>query len=348
MSRGLEIAAIGGRCAVGLVASTTAAAVRAGINRHRELPFVTEEGEPMVGATDARLDLGLEGADRMVALGKSVLDELAGDLAHTPLYRVPVSLHLALPEPRPGVGQPEIDMVTHALVADLRDQGAQPQVEVPVLGHAGVALAMERAVREAEQGHEQLHIVLGVDSYHHPETWVWLEAERRFGPLARGGIVPGEGAAALLLASPRLRQQLGLPSLAAVAGVGVAHDPLGPSSETGSFGEGMTRAIQNAVASCRLPGDVVHTVFSDISGERYRSEEWGFVAMRIPSAFARLEYQAPADCWGDVGAATGALACVLAARSWARGYAAGPRALVMAGSLSGARGAILLQEPPRT
>jgi hypothetical protein len=45
---------------------------------------------------------------------------------------------------------------------------------------------------------------------------------------------------------------------------------------------------------------------------------------------------------GDLGAATGALSCVLAAQAWARGYASGPNALVAGSSWSGLRGAVLL------
>lgn len=345
MSRGLEIVAMGGRSPVGLRATASAAAVRAGINRFRELPFVTLEGEPMIAATDGRLDARLEGAERLVSLGQSVLDELVRALGSSTPFRGPLTVRIALPEPRPGLPEPDLSTTTSALTSHLRAQGMQPRIEPPTLGHAGVSTAIERALREAEQGVEALTLVLGVDSYYHPETWAWLEQDRRFGPESRGGIVPGEGAGGLLLASPRLRQQLGLPCLARIGGVGLAHEPLGPDSETGSFGEGMTRAIRGALAGSTLPGDAVSTVYADITGERHRSEEWGFVAMRIPSAFTTLAYEAPADCWGDVGAASGALCATLAVQSWARGYARGPRALVLTASPSGPRGAILLLEP---
>jgi 3-oxoacyl-[acyl-carrier-protein] synthase-1 len=87
----------------------------------------------------------------------------------------------------------------------------------------------------------------------------------------------------------------------------------------------------------------VDTLYSDINGERYRSEEWGFVAMKTPSLWKSLGYEAPGSCWGDVGAAFGTLAGVLAVQSYQRRYARGPRSLVMAGSDSGLRGAMLLQ-----
>ena len=112
------------------------------------------------------------------------------------------------------------------------------------------------------------------------------------------------------------------------------------------MGEGMTHALRKALAGLALPAGAADDVYADINGERYRSEEWGFVAMRLPAAFRALEYSSPSECWGDVGAATGALGVVLAARAWARRYARGPRALVMTGSRNGDRGVISLEEPP--
>ncbi len=92
-----------------------------------------------------------------------------------------------------------------------------------------------------------------------------------------------------------------------------------------------------------LHGAEVDTIYIDINGERYRSEEWGFVALRTQALWRSLDYEAPCDAWGDVGAAWAPLAGVLAVRSFVRGYARGPRAMVLAGSLDGLRGAMLLE-----
>lgn len=107
----------------------------------------------------------------------------------------------------------------------------------------------------------------------------------------------------------------------------------------------MTRAVEGSIAGLEPGREGIDTVYADINGERYRSEEWGFVALRAPSVWKSPGYRAPSDCWGDVGAAFGPLACILAVQSFARGYARGPRALVVAGSDGGLRGAMLLQDP---
>lgn len=347
MSAGLEVVAIGARTPIGLLAQTAAAAARAGICRIREYPFVTADGEPMMVASDAKLPTSLEGAARLLPMAHSVIEEIARQLGAAPrAYRGPVDLWLSLPEARPGLPEPDVARTAETLAAQVRASGTQLRSELAGRGHAGVARAIERAVQASARGEEHLAVVLGVDSYLHPETFVWLERNRSFGPNARSGFAPGEAAGALVLASTRLRKQLGLPCLAVVGGVATAQELRLPGSETGSFGEGMTAAVLGALAGQRLPSDAVDTVYCDVNGERYRSEEWGFVALRAPSAFRELRYEAPADNWGDVGAASGALLGVLAVQSWARGYARGPRALVMTGSTGGLRGAILLQQPP--
>lgn len=347
MSTGLEVIAIGARTPVGLVAETAAAAVRASICQIAEYPFVAADGEPMMVASDGRLSSKLEGVERLLPMASSVLKEVAYKLADAPRpYRGHVDLWLSLPEARPGLSEPDVIATAQTLVAGLRASG-NPQLRAEIVGrgHAGIACAIERAVQESARGVDVLTVVLGVDSYLHPDTLVWLECNRLFGPNSRSGFAPGEAAGCLVLASTRLRKSLGLPCLAVVGGVATAREHRLSGSETGSFGEGMTQAVLGALAGLRLPAEAVDAVFSDINGERYRSEEWGFVTLRAPEAFRAPNYVAPADCWGDVGAASGALLSILAVRSWARDYAPGPRALVMTGSTDGLRGAILLEQP---
>jgi 3-oxoacyl-[acyl-carrier-protein] synthase-1 len=51
----------------------------------------------------------------------------------------------------------------------------------------------------------------------------------------------------------------------------------------------------------------------------------------------------PADCWGDVGAASGPLFLSLAVEASQRGYSKGPYAVMFAGSESGYRAAALIR-----
>ncbi len=345
MSTGIDVVALGARTPIGLVAETSAAAVRAGISGVREFPFVTEDGESMNVAADRRLDGTLVGPERLLALARSVVDEVLSKLGRATVHRGPVVVLLAMPEVRPGLSEPEVRLIEVGLAAHVRQAHPEAAVMTAGRGQAGVALAIERTVASARAMEDTLTLVVGVDGYICPPTFVWLESLRLFGPRARTGIIPGEGAACLALAPTRLRKRLGVPCLARIGGVGTARERRLADSETGSLGEGMTHAVRKAMASAALPSEAADDLYADINGERYRSEEWGFVCMRIPAAFRTLGYHAPSDCWGEVGAATSALGVVLAASAWARQYARGPRALVIAGSRNGDRGAISLWEP---
>jgi 3-oxoacyl-[acyl-carrier-protein] synthase-1 len=116
-------------------------------------------------------------------------------------------------------------------------------------------------------------------------------------------------------------------------------------SEGINLGEGLASAIEAASRGLKLPGEAVDMVICDINGERFRSEEWGFALLRCPEVARDPAYQAPSDCWGDIGAASGPLFVALAVQEWARGCAAGPRALLWASSEGGLRAALVLESP---
>lgn len=346
MTAQIEVVAVGARTPVGLTAASSAAAVRAGISRYAEYPFIDVRGQRLVVAADSLLETRLEGRDRLRPMAESVLDELEARLGEKVLHGSRLRVLLALPEARPGFSESDATSVVESLAARFRAKTSTAIVELAGRGHAGAIRAVEQAMEECSKARDSLCLVVGAESYHHPDTFMWLERGRRFAqPGIRSGFTPGEGAGGMALMSAGLGRRLGLPPLAIVRGARTAQEARLRESETGSFGVGMTQAVLGAVAGLELPREAVDTVYTDINGERYRSEEWAFVALRAPTVSKAPGYKAPSDCWGDMGAAFGALGAILAVQAFARGYARGPHALVMAGSDSGLRGAMLLQAP---
>ncbi|QSQ14122.1 hypothetical protein [Myxococcus landrumensis] len=346
MNPQVELVAVGARTPVGLTAESSAAAVRAGISRYAEYPFIDPRGELVVVAADRLLDSRIEGRDRLVPMAESAFAQVLAKLGDEAVHQGGLRVLLALPETRPGFSEDDAAWVTDALMAFFRTKASSVRVELAGRGHAGAIRAVELAVWECSKGSDNLFLVAGVDSYHHTETFAWLERNRRFAqPGIRGGFTPGEGAGCLAMASARLRGRLRLPQLAIVRGVCTAQENLLRDSDTGSLGAGMTQAIQGAITGLELPREGLDLLYTDINGERYRSEEWGFAVLRTPSVWKSPRYRAPSDCWGDMGAALGALGGILAVQAFARGYARSPRAMVMAGSDGGLRGAMLLQDP---
>ncbi len=82
-----------------------------------------------------------------------------------------------------------------------------------------------------------------------------------------------------------------------------------------------------------------------MNGERYRGNEYGFAVLGAPRVVPRCSRfcEAPADCWGDLGAACGPLCACMAIEARTRGYAKGPRTLIWASSEGGQRGAAVLR-----
>ncbi len=342
----LHVVAIGARTPIGRNAETSAASLRARISRYREFPFINRSGGLLVTASDADLQPELEGRERLLPMLDSVLEEIQGQLARALVHLRRILVFLALPEVRPGFSEQDAWWVLEALRPMLERRGFGSHCELAGRGHAGVIAAIEEAWQEKQRGAETLFLILGADTYHHADTFIWLEEERRFAqPAVRNGFTPGEGVCALALCPSGLRSHLGLHSLALVKGAKTARESRLRDSDTGSFGEGMCEAIMGAVHGPANPPQAMDILYTDINGERYRSEEWGFVALKTPGLWKTLVYEAPSDCVGDIGAAFGAFAGILAVQSYRRGYAIGPRAMVLAGSDSGLRGAMVLEHP---
>jgi 3-oxoacyl-[acyl-carrier-protein] synthase-1 len=105
----------------------------------------------------------------------------------------------------------------------------------------------------------------------------------------------------------------------------------------------LTAVLASVAGGVRATAELITASYCDLNGERYRSDEFVYALLRTQEAFVDPhDYISPADCWGDVGAASGPLFAVLAAVSGARGYAKGNVPVLWAGSDSGYRSAVAL------
>jgi 3-oxoacyl-[acyl-carrier-protein] synthase-1 len=215
------------------------------------------------------------------------------------------------------------------------------------VGHAAGLVGMHAALAKMAQGTFDACVIAGVESYLTPETLEWLEGEDQLhgaGPLNNAwGFIPGEGAGAALLLTETATERLGLEPLGRVLSVGKGVEPNRMKTETVCAGDGLTAAFREGLAG--LPsGAQVTDVFCDMNGEPYRADEFGFACLRTKEAFVSAsDFVAPADCWGDVSAASAPLFLVLSAIAARKSYANGPYGFVWASSESGERGAGLVE-----
>jgi 3-oxoacyl-[acyl-carrier-protein] synthase-1 len=342
MNGSAHIVALAARTPVGLRAEASAAAVRAGISRVRAHPFMIDAaGDPLVCGLDRQLAPELLGAERLAPLVDSVIAEVSDKLSGVAADVGEVPCWLALPEPRPGLSRSDLDGVVRQAT---RCSALQLSWQAVMHGHAGAVLGLERALEALRLGRSRLCLVAGVESYFDADTIDWLDADRRLRRDGiRGGFPPGEGAALLALTSEATRFRLGLRSLAVITSVAHCLESGDESSDEGLLGVGLTEVYASVAA--RLPaGARFDDVFIDINDERARTTDYAFAALRCGAAFRDAsQYITGVGATGELGAASAPFHCVLATHGFARGYAAGPHALVSCASWGGLRGGVLIE-----
>ena len=146
----------------------------------------------------------------------------------------------------------------------------------------------------------------------------------------------------LALCTPAFARRCALEVLGQVASVATSFEPNRAFTETICLGVGLAEAMRKAALAVSAP---ISMQYCDMNGERYREHEFSYAALRMPpSAFLNaVEYVAPVDCWGHVGAASAPLLLLLPLAHHARGAAPGVWPMAWCGSDNGRRGAAVLQ-----
>lgn len=346
MTQGRHIVAAGACTPIGRDAQSACAAVRAGISGLSVHPYMVDTtSKPMRAAFAPWLDIGLPGADRMEHLLFAALDEAIEPIFDCPHGGLNLALALGLPSPRPGVPS---DLARHLASRVRQRYGSVFRAAASFQsGHAGGLIALRASLEQLDLGAYDACVVAGVDSYIEPESLEWLEENEQLhgaGPLNNAwGFVPGEAAGTLLVMNEGAMHTYGLEPLAEVLAVGVAMEHMRIKTETVCTGVGLTEAFRRALSF--LPDEArVSDIYCDMNGEPYRADEFGFATVRTGSWFEDSSaFVAPADCWGDVGAASGTLLACLAVVAAAKTVARGRQPMVWCSSDGGERAAAVLK-----
>lgn len=344
MLSSLGVRAVSATTPLGNDVRQTCAALRAGISRFREQEEYTcfspdagaeEPEEPIPMATSPAVDPSLQGRDRLLALCLHAFQGLIqdGDLLRRDLEEN--ALLLALPAADPALESWEpLDDFADELTA--RAGLGKPAVcEVLQAGHAGFFSLVSRACQLVEEGSIRRCIVGGADTYCCVERLGMLdEATRIKSGRNQDGFIPGEAALFCSLARPEA--SAGCPLIGKVS---EGSEPQTIEGELNSTGRGLTESLRPLVGS-----EPWGRVFCDLNGERYRAAEWGSVYVRMSEHFAeKLTLIHPADCLGDVGAASGGLLLSCAVEGLRLGYVREPEVLLWTSSDDGRRSALTLR-----
>ncbi|MDD3293669.1 MAG: 3-oxoacyl-ACP synthase [Geobacteraceae bacterium] len=342
----LAITAVNCITAVGHDAAMTAAAVRAGISRFSEFEeYPDGNGNPITVARIKGIEDGKDTVERMAETARLCLESLLDRNfpKHLPL---PSNPHLFLgvaSDKRPGPCYEE--SCFGQLIGIMENRTNKPSIETVPLGNAAMQNAVAQAGKLIESNPDAMCIVGCIDSLLRHSTLNWFEQAGRLKSVSYGrhqGLIAGEAACFLIVEDPARAEQAGRPVLARIAGLGLADEPALRAERESSLGTGLSDACRAALAG--VSSEVVRAVFGDLNGENVRALEWSIAERRCFKKGAEgRQLWNPANCYGDVGAASGALLTIVAVQGFIRKWLKGP-VLIFCSDDHGSCGATVLCE----
>jgi 3-oxoacyl-[acyl-carrier-protein] synthase-1 len=334
----------GARTAVGATAIATAAAVRAGIARFAEHPYMIDKaGNRMVVAMAVFILDEVGGIDRFVELGLPSAEEAMVPLTKVSGGTESVLVLIGLPAERPGLPKSLSERVAERFKNEIQKRFRILKVETFNAGHSAGLMALEEGCRRILSGSVEICLVGGIESYHEPETLEWLDDENQLHSESnRWGFIPGEAAGFCLLCSKKAIDRLRLKVFGKVLAVATERETNLIKTDAVCLGEGLSKAVKQVIKG--LPFETkIDYMICDLNGEPYRGDEFGYTIVRTSDRFVNpSDFLTPADCWGDVGAASGPLFIMLPLIAWQKGYFKVSHTLICASSEGGQRSTALL------
>ena len=348
----ISIVGIGMMTPVGDSAAMTATSVHAGISAYQASSIYNKRFQPMTLALTPEdalppLHEELEKAPRRTSRQRRMLRLAAKPIAEAlSASKSPITppLLLAGPEEVPDCPKPIDDSFLTHLHLQVKGGFNLGKSKLFAQGRASGIEVIAQAWTLLTSQAEPFVLVGGVDSYLDLYLLSTLDMHDRV--LADGvmdGFCPGEGAAFLLLASSQAVDRYGLKPLANLCQPALADEPGHRYSQSSYKGEGLSQAVTTALAT--LNSQKVNAVFSSMTGENLHAKEWGVTSIRNQASFTeKLQFEHPADCYGDPGAAAGPLMIGLAALGMKDSEIPGP-CMVYCSSEHEKRGAVCLLKP---
>lgn len=366
MAGATVITGMGAVTPVGLSAEATCAALRAGISRLREVeshlvpgplfdevpvvggrvPLEWLDGPPEEEEWPGHERFGLAsppppwalvdpGSERLIALALPAVREAWGPPDQRP-KNARTGIYLGLPVDEDP--QPIVEAIQSELGLKLTRAVAQPG------GRAAGLEVLAAALHDLASGSVDCALVGGVDSQlRGPVLSKLQEANQLRTGQNPQGVIPGEGAAFLVLQSEGGLAHGGPPAEARLLAAAVAMEPTVAKGDPNQA-LGLSTVLRSVRDQAGLQAPPL--VVCDLNGDRYRAMEWGLASTRaLGDIHGDLDFWHPADCIGDAGAALGILNVIWGATAMRRGYSPSQRVIVWGASENGVRGAVVMESP---
>lgn len=354
-SEPIYIAGMGMVTPIGANVEMTAAAIAAQISAYQSSdyfsvqnrqPFtMTAVPREFLDAIEAEIDEGShysEQAENIIKMAIQALREAVSDLP--PNLALP--LLLAMPEAVPSGNYIAPELLLKNLLGQqdlpLSADNAHFLRSGRAAGIEGISLARRYLY---EQGEDYV-LLGGSDSYwSFPRLNELDEAQRVLTPVCKDGFAPGEAAGFILLTA---RAELAMQQenhIVNLSGSGASAESGHLYSQLPYLGNGLDQAFKQALGG--YEGGVIDSIYTSMNGENHAAKEYGVAYLRSKKRFhSEVRVEHPADCYGDLGAATGPILIALSARDLLKQPQANAH-LVYSSSDGPSRAAVLLERNAR-
>jgi 3-oxoacyl-[acyl-carrier-protein] synthase I len=340
-------------CSLGHTAPAASAALNARINHFQESRFVGQGGRRVVVAMLHGLDTW--GMDRMALMLNAVITEALGAEPTSAACGTTALVVCCAEGERPGMDSASFQQGVNAIVQPWGFHASSLALDC---GKGGIAQALHRASALLQTaratGNGPLRVLLvGLDSLLLAATIEQLIGmDRLLTDSNSDGLIPGEGAAALLLelAAPQptrsaaLSPSHGLHIMAAAS----AMDDWRLDGDTPARAQGLTQAVRTALKAAGTSMSELDFHVSGFNGEAWCAREITLMQSRcMASRRSHYAHLAPCQWLGDTGAASPVLALAWLADLMGRdpGVSPGQSALAHFAGDDGRRSALVLHHP---
>ena len=334
----IQIVSAGMVCGVGLNAASACAAIRSAIDNFQETRFLDQSGEWVIGS-NVPLDQPWQGRSKLTKMASKAITECLAKLQPIPAA-IPLLLCISERE-RPGRTSDLESKLFQDIESDLGYHFHNTDSMGIPLGRASVALALKHA-RKLLYEHNHEHVLIaGVDSLLSSNTLSIFEDNLRIlSSQNPDGFIPGEAGSAILVSKPSTTSD---PQLLCL-GVGFGEEHATVEKDLPLKAEGLTSAINTALAESQFEMSGLDFRITDISGEQYYFKEATLALARTLRKVKDNFYMwHPADCIGEVGAAIGPILMAVALAGCKKSYTHGDNILCHFSNDAGQRAAAVLQ-----
>lgn len=336
-TRPLAVLGTGLVTSVGLSAPASCAAFRAKLTNPTETRYVDADGQ-WIMAHQVKLQQPWRGLDKLAQMASLAIDEALAGVPREEWPRIPLLLCVAEPD-RPGRTDGLDDRLYAGIEAALGTRFA-PTSAIVAHGRVGAAVALAQARTQLAKAGVSQVVVAAVDSLLSDATLThYGQSDRLLTEGNSNGFMPGEAAGALLIGAPA-----GTAGELLCTGIGFAREPAPLGSGEPLRAEGLSQAIKAAVADAGREMHEIDFRITDNSGEHYYFKEATLAIMRtLQVRKEEFDFWHPAECTGEVGAASGTTMVAAAKAALDKRYDRGRHILLHMANDAGQRAALVLQ-----